>query len=101
MELLLLALLPQRSHHSLDLGLLLSAAAPDLRPGVAPLGHVSARSIAAGTYELNQIPYDFTVEVKNRFKGLDLVDRVPDELWTEVHDIALNMSANLENCGKF
>ena len=34
-------------------------------------------------YELNQIPYDYTVEVRNRFKGLDLIDRVPDELWTE------------------
>ena len=39
------------------------------------------------TYELNQIPHDYTVEVRNRFKGLDLIDRVPDELWTEVHDI--------------
>ena len=38
-------------------------------------------------YNLNQIPYDYTVEVRNRFKGLDLIDRVPDELWTEVHDI--------------
>ena len=38
-------------------------------------------------YDLNQIPYDYTVEVKNRFKGLDLIDRVPDELWTEVRDI--------------
>ena len=38
-------------------------------------------------YDLNQIPYDYTVEVRNRFKGLDLVDRVPDELWTEVCDI--------------
>ena len=38
-------------------------------------------------YHLNQIPYDFTVEVRNRFKGLDLTDRMPDELWTEVHDI--------------
>ena len=38
-------------------------------------------------YDLNQIPYDYTVEVSNRFKGLDLIDRVPDELWTEVHDI--------------
>ena len=38
-------------------------------------------------YGLNQIPYDYTVEVRNRFKGLDLIDRVPDELWTEVHDI--------------
>ena len=37
-------------------------------------------------YDLNQIPYVFTVEVRNRFKGLDLIDRVPDELWTEVHD---------------
>ena len=38
-------------------------------------------------YDLNQIPYDYTVEVRNRFKGQDLIDRVPDELWTEVHDI--------------
>ena len=38
-------------------------------------------------YDLNQIPYDYTVEVRNRFKGLDLIDRVPDELWTEIHDI--------------
>ena len=38
-------------------------------------------------YDLNQIPYDFTVEVRNRFKGLDMIDRVPDELWNEVCDI--------------
>ena len=38
-------------------------------------------------YDLNQIPYDYTVEVRNRFKGLDLIDGVPDELWNEVHDI--------------
>ena len=38
-------------------------------------------------YDLNQIPYDYTVEVRNRFKGLDLIDRVPDELWMEVCDI--------------
>ena len=38
-------------------------------------------------YDLNQIPYDYTVEVRNRFKGLDLIDRVPEELWTEVCDI--------------
>ena len=38
-------------------------------------------------YDLNQIPYDYTVEVRNRFKELDLIDRVPDELWTEVCDI--------------
>ena len=38
-------------------------------------------------YDLNQIPYDYIVEVRNTFKGLDLIDRVPDELWTEVCDI--------------
>ena len=38
-------------------------------------------------YDLNQIPYDYTVEVRNRLKGLDLIDRMPDELWTEVRDI--------------
>ena len=38
-------------------------------------------------YDLNQIPYDYTVEVTNRFKELDLIDRVPEELWIEVHDI--------------
>ena len=38
-------------------------------------------------YDLNQIPYEYTVEVSNSFKGLDLIDREPDELWTEVHDI--------------
>ena len=38
-------------------------------------------------YDLNHIPYDYTVEVRNRFKGLDLIDRMPDELWMEVCDI--------------
>ena len=38
-------------------------------------------------YDLNQIPYDYTVEVRNRFKGLDLIDRVPKELWMEIRDI--------------
>ena len=38
-------------------------------------------------YDLNQMPYDYTLEVRNRFKRLDLIDRVPDELWMEVHDI--------------
>ena len=40
-------------------------------------------------YDLNQIPYDYTVEVGNRFKGLDLIDRVPEELWTEICGIVL------------
>ena len=38
-------------------------------------------------YDPNQIPYDYTLEMANRFKGLDLIDRVPEELWTEVHNI--------------
>ena len=38
-------------------------------------------------YDLNQLPYDYTVELRDRFKGLDLIDKVPDELWTEVRDI--------------
>ena len=38
-------------------------------------------------YDLNQFPYDYTVEVRNRFKGLDLIDRVPDQLWNKVRDI--------------
>ena len=38
-------------------------------------------------YDLNQIPYDYTVEMRNRFQGLDLIDRVPDQLWMDIHDI--------------
>ena len=45
------------------------------------------KTIRPFRYDLNQIPFDYTVEVRNRFKGLDLIDRVPDELWTEVCDI--------------
>ena len=45
------------------------------------------KTIRPFRYDLNQIPYDYTVEVRNKFKGLDLTDRVPDELWTEVRDI--------------
>ena len=45
------------------------------------------KTTRAFRYDLNKILYDFTVEVRNRFKGLDLIDRVPDELWTEVRDI--------------
>ena len=42
-------------------------------------------------YDINQIPYDYTVEMMDRFKGRDLVDRVPEELWMEVHNIALEV----------
>ena len=45
------------------------------------------KTTRAFRYDLNQIPYDYTVKVRNRFKGLDLIDRVPDELWMEVHEI--------------
>ena len=46
-----------------------------------------AKTTRPSRYDLNQIPYDYTVAVRNRFKGLDLIDRVPDELCTEMHDI--------------
>ena len=49
-------------------------------------------------YDLNQIPYTYTVEVTNRFKGLDLIDRVPDELWTEIHDTV--QEAGIKTCPK-
>ena len=53
-------------------------------------------------YDLNQIPYDYTVEVRNRFKGLDLIDRMPEELWMEVHDIVqeavIKTIAKEKNC---
>ena len=45
------------------------------------------KTTRSSRYDLNQIPYDYTVEVRNRFKGRDLTDRVPNELWTEVRDI--------------
>ena len=55
-------------------------------------------------YDLNQIPYDYTVEVTNRFKGLDLIDRVPEELWTEVHNIVqevvTNTTLKMKKCKK-
>ena len=52
-------------------------------------------------YGLSQIPYDYTVEVRNRFKGLDLIDRVPDELWTEeVRDIVQETGIKTSPMGK-
>ena len=47
-------------------------------------------------YDLNQISYDYTVEVRNRFKGLDLMDRVPDELWNEVSDIFVDTCSQIQ-----
>ena len=46
------------------------------------------KTIRPFRYDLNQIPYDYTVKLRNRFKALDLIGRVPEELWMEVHDIA-------------
>ena len=46
-------------------------------------------------YDLHQIPYDYTVEVTSRFKGLDLIDRVPDERWMEVHDIVKGVAIKI------
>ena len=51
-------------------------------------------------YDLNQIPYDYTVEVRNRFKGLELIDRVPDELWTEVYDTGIKTIPMEMKCKK-
>ena len=51
-------------------------------------------------YDLNQIPYDYTMEVRNRFKGLDLIDRVPDELWNEVHPHGMRPSQWKRNAKK-
>ena len=45
------------------------------------------KTIRTFSYDLNQIPYDYTVQVRNRFNGIDLIDRLPDELWPEVRDI--------------
>ena len=51
-------------------------------------------------YDLNQIPYDYTVEVTSRFKGLDLIDRVPEELWTEVRDTVQEAVIKKKKCKK-
>ena len=45
------------------------------------------KTIRPVRYDLNQVPYNYTVEVTNRFKGLDLIDRVPEELWMEIYDV--------------
>ena len=50
------------------------------------------------SYDLNQIPYDYTVEMTNRFKGLDLIDRVPEEIWMEVCDIVQEAEIKKKKC---
>ena len=51
-------------------------------------------------YDLNHVPHDYTVEVTNRFKGLDLIDKVPEELWTEVYDIVQEAVIKKKKCEK-
>ena len=51
-------------------------------------------------YDLNQIPYNYTVEMRNRFKGLDLIDRVPEELWMEIRDIVQEAIPKKKKCKK-
>ena len=51
-------------------------------------------------YDLNQIPYDYTVEMRNRVKGLDLIDRVPEELWTDIHDTVQEAGSKIIPKGK-
>ena len=93
------------------------AATPGFGHGAAPTGSYHELLIAkfrlklnevgkttrTFRYDLNQIPYDYTVEVRNRFKGLDLIDRVPEELWNEVRDIVqetgIKAIPNLCCCG--
>ena len=60
----------------------------------------AGKTTRASRYDLNQIPNDYTVEVRHRFKGLDLIDRVPDELWTEVHDIVQETGIKIHPHGK-
>ena len=82
------SLRPHESHHS-------RPPCPSPTPGVHELliakFRLKLKKVGKTTrpfrYDLNQIPYDYTVEVRNRFRGLDLINRVPEELWMEVPDI--------------
>ena len=58
------------------------------------------KTIRPFRYDLNQIPFDYTVEVRNRFKGLDMIDRVPEELWMEVSDIVQEAGIKTISNGK-
>ena len=58
------------------------------------------KTTRAFRYDLNQIPYDYTAEVRNGFTGLDLIGRVPDELWTEVHEFGSRPSPRKTNAKK-
>ena len=71
----------------MDVGYLFMAAPAKHSHSSLPWSKKVGKTTRPFRYDLNQIPYDYTVEVRNSFKGLDLIDRVSDELWTEVRDI--------------
>ena len=73
----------QKQDRALTVAQIMNSLLPNFRLKLKKVG----KTTRPFRYELNQIPYSYTVEMRNRFKGLDLIDRVPDELWTEVCDI--------------
>ena len=73
----------QKQHQELTVAQTMNSLLPKFRLKLKKVG----KTTKPFRYDLNQIPYDYTVEVRNRFKGLDLIDRVPDELWNEVWNI--------------
>ena len=73
----------QKQDQELTVAQIMNSLLPKFRLKLKKVG----KTIRLFRYDLNQIPYDYAVEVRNRFKGLVLIDRVPDELWNEVHDI--------------
>ena len=73
----------QKQHWELTVAQIMKSLLPNFRLKLKKVG----KTTRPFRYDLNQIPYGYTVEVRNRFKGLDLIDRLPDELWTEIHDI--------------
>ena len=73
----------QKQDHELTVAQIMNSLLPDSDLNWKKVG----KTTRPFRYDLNQIPYDYTVKVTNRFKELDLIDRVPEELWTEVRDI--------------
>ena len=73
----------QKQDRALTVAQIMNSLLPNFRLKLKKVG----KTTRPFRYDVNQTPYDYTMEVRNRFKELDLIDRVPDELWTEVHDI--------------
>ena len=72
----------QKQDRELTVAQIMNSLLPNFRLKLKKVG----KTTRPFRYDLNEIPHDYTVEVTNRFKGLDLIDRVPDEVWTELHD---------------